>query len=165
MKRQWATCLCAALAVLCVGCSSVFDPGVPKALGEWDGREYTNAFFEIALAPGESWSVSENTGEPTERDGYYRRLEGVHVRGESSFTIAFYAVNAADGKNLDELAGPQPEFVILAGQNYAVVQREAAGRLETHYYRQESDVVLDFCVYGDVMSAELVELRAALRTP
>ena len=61
MKRRWATCLCAALAVLCVGCSSVFDPGVPKALGEWDGREYTNAFFEIALAPGETyrnlWSI------------------------------------------------------------------------------------------------------------
>ena len=40
---------------------------------------------------------------------------------------------------------------------------EADGTAETHYYRQESDVVLDFCIYGDVMRAELIELRAALR--
>ncbi len=163
MKRKQAACLLAALALLCAGCSSVFDPGVPKALGEWDGSEYTNAFFEIALTPGAGWSVSANTGVPTERTGYFRRLEGVYANGEARFTIALYAANAEDGKTLEELAGAQAESVILAGQTYRVVRLEADGTAETHYYRQESDVVLDFCIYGDVMRAELIELRAALR--
>ena len=36
MKRKQAACLLEALALLCAVCNSVFDPGVPKALGECD---------------------------------------------------------------------------------------------------------------------------------
>ena len=81
MKRKQAACLLAALALLCARCSSVFDPGVPKALGEGTEANIPMRFFEIALTPGAGWSVSANTGVPTERTGYFRRLEACTQTG------------------------------------------------------------------------------------
>lgn len=155
--------LLALVVLLCAGCSSIFNPGIPKAVGEWDGTSYTNEYFNIALDPSSGWVVSENTALPAETDGYYRQLDGEWISGGAQFSVAFYAANAEGGADLDRLVGEEHETVRLAGQNFAVAQTEENGMPETHYYLEKSDTVLDLCLRGDEMDADLIDLRATLR--